>query len=44
MTDYITAPLAQLLADAWAGGLDLRDPLVSPFYHTDEELAMLPPM
>eukprot|EP01043_Picozoa_sp_COSAG02_P009406 COSAG02_NODE_318_length_24799_cov_9.884615_6_plen_930_part_00 len=43
-TDYITAPLAQLLADAWASGLDLQDPWVSPIFFPDEFLHALPPM
>jgi acetyl esterase/lipase len=41
-TDYITAPLAQLLADAWASGLDLQDARVSPLF--SDQLAVLPPM
>ena len=41
-TDYITAPLAQLLADAWASGLDLQDPRVSPLF--SDKLGVLPPM
>ena len=40
----LQAPLAQLLADAWASGLDLQDPRVSPLYASAEALRVLPPM
>ena len=40
--DYLTPALAQLLADAWSGGMDLQHPFVSPFYATT--LGSLPPL
>lgn len=39
--DYIPAHLSHMLADAWAGGRDLKHPWVSPL-HCD--LAGLPPL